>query len=312
MINKSIASSSQPHRFIGVLDIYGFETFEWNSFEQFCINYANEKLQFQFNQHVFKLEQEEYVHEKIDWTFIDFYDNQPCIDLIEKPLGILNLLDEECRLPKGADQAWVEKLYTQCKKYEQFVKPRLSNTAFIIVHFADRVEYQCSGFVEKNRDTVLEEQVQILRNSSNVIVRQLVLDEESIVGVSSPATAGSRRVVGTVPRGGGSLLVPGGGPGRQSNTMTKQNRRTVGSQFRESLTLLMNTLNATTPHYIRCIKPNDSKESFVFEPRRAVQQLRGIFLLLQFNNCAFISCSIFQRMVYWKLYESVLLDSRHT
>ena len=108
------------------------------------------------------------------------------------------------------------------------------------------------------------------------------------------------------------MLVPGGGPGRQPNTMTKQNRRTVGSQFRESLTLLMNTLNATTPHYVRCIKPNDSKESFVFEARRAVQQLRGIFLLLQFNNCAFISCSIFQRVVYWKLYESVLLDSRHT
>ena len=88
--------------------------------------------------------------------------------------------------------------------------------------------------------------------------------------ISRPsAAAGSRSVVGTVPRGGG--------PGRQSNTMTKQNRQTVGSQFRESLTLLMNTLNATTPHYIRCIKPNDSKESFVFEPRRAVQQLRGIF-----------------------------------
>jgi myosin-5 len=278
MINKSLASSSRPHRFIGVLDIYGFETFEWNSFEQFCINYANEKLQQQFNQHVFKLEQEEYVREKIDWTFIDFYDNQPCIDLIEKPLGILDLLDEECRVPKGADNAWVEKLYTKCKKYEQFVKPRLSNTGFIIVHFADRVEYQCAGFVEKNRDTVLEEQVQILRSSSNGIVRQLILDEESIVGARSPAAAaaGSRSVVGTVPRGGGSLLVPGGGAGRQTNTMTKQNRRTVGSQFRESLTLLMNTLNATTPHYVRCIKPNDSKESFVFEPRRAVQQLRGI------------------------------------
>lgn len=281
MINKSLASSSRPHRFIGVLDIYGFETFEWNSFEQFCINYANEKLQQQFNQHVFKLEQEEYVREKIDWTFIDFYDNQPCIDLIEKPLGILDLLDEECRVPKGADQAWVEKLYIQCKKYDQFVKPRLSNSAFIIVHFADRVEYQCLGFVEKNRDTVLEEQVQVLRSSSNGIVRQLILDEETIVGGRSPAAAaaGSRSVVGTVPRGGGSLMVPGGASGRQSNTMTKQNRRTVGSQFRESLTLLMNTLNATTPHYVRCIKPNDSKESFVFEPRRAVQQLRACGVL---------------------------------
>jgi len=100
MINKSLASSNRPHRFIGVLEIYGFETFEWNSLEQFCINYANEKLQQQFNQHVFNLEQEEYFREKIDWTFIDFYDNQPCIDLIEKPLGILDLLDGECRVPK--------------------------------------------------------------------------------------------------------------------------------------------------------------------------------------------------------------------
>lgn len=281
MINKSLASTSRHHRFIGVLDIYGFETFDWNSFEQFCINYANEKLQQQFNMHVFKLEQEEYVREKIEWTFIDFYDNQPCIDLIEKPLGILDLLDEECRVPKGADQAWVEKLYDKCKKYPQFVKPRLSNTSFIVVHFADRVEYQCEGFVEKNRDTVLEEQVHVLRSSENVIVRQLILEEESIVGARSPAAAaaGSRSVVGTVPRGGGNLLTPGGASRTGSNTLTKQSRRTVGSQFRESLTLLMNTLNATTPHYVRCIKPNDSKESFAFDPHRAVQQLRACGVL---------------------------------
>lgn len=99
-INNSLQSQNKPQCFIGVLDIYGFETFEVNSFEQFCINYANEKLQQQFNQHVFKLEQEEYFREEIEWTFIDFYDNQPCIDLIETKLGILDLLDEECRVKK--------------------------------------------------------------------------------------------------------------------------------------------------------------------------------------------------------------------
>ena len=97
-INNSLQTQTKSQCFIGVLDIYGFETFEINSFEQFCINYANEKLQQQFNQHVFKLEQEEYLKEEIEWTFIDFYDNQPCIDLIETKLGILDLLDEECRV----------------------------------------------------------------------------------------------------------------------------------------------------------------------------------------------------------------------
>lgn len=98
IINKALETDIPRHKFIGVLDIYGFETFEINSFEQFCINYANEKLQQQFNLHVFKLEQEEYIKEEIAWNMIDFHDNQPCIDLIESKLGILNLLDEECRV----------------------------------------------------------------------------------------------------------------------------------------------------------------------------------------------------------------------
>lgn len=98
VINKSLNSGRKQSCFIGVLDIYGFETFDTNSFEQFCINYANEKLQQQFNQHVFKLEQEEYLKEGIVWTMIDFYDNQPCIDMIESKLGVLDLLDEECRV----------------------------------------------------------------------------------------------------------------------------------------------------------------------------------------------------------------------
>lgn len=98
VINKALESDTPKYKFIGVLDIYGFETFETNSFEQFCINYANEKLQQQFNLHVFKLEQEEYIKEEIEWKMIDFYDNQPCIDLIESKLGVLDLLDEECRV----------------------------------------------------------------------------------------------------------------------------------------------------------------------------------------------------------------------
>lgn len=258
-INKSLASNKKIHKFIGVLDIYGFETFEINSFEQFCINYANEKLQQQFNMHVFKLEQEEYVREQIEWKFIDFYDNQPCIDLIESKLGILDLLDEECRMPKGTDKTWCEKLFTQCKKWKHFEKPRLSNTAFIIHHFADRVQYEVVGFLEKNRDTVMEEHINILKASQFELVGELFEEEKSDSKLKPVAKV----------RSAAPPLKAG----------KKQHKKTVGSQFRESLGLLMTTLNSTTPHYVRCIKPNDQKVAFLFEPHRAVQQLRACGVL---------------------------------
>ncbi|XP_018394094.1 PREDICTED: unconventional myosin-Va isoform X2 [Cyphomyrmex costatus] len=260
-INISLQSPSQPHCFIGVLDIYGFETFEINSFEQFCINYANEKLQQQFNQHVFKLEQEEYLKEDIEWTFIDFYDNQPCIDLIETKLGILDLLDEECRMPKGSDASWAEKLYTKCIKSKHFEKPRFGTTAFLIYHFADLVQYETVGFLEKNRDTVIEEQVDVLRSSENKLLRRLFSEEDPKLAV--PHTRVKVSTQKNVPM----------------NATNKQNKKTVGSQFRDSLNMLMATLNATTPHYVRCIKPNDEKEAFEYSPVRAVQQLRACGVL---------------------------------
>uniref|UniRef100_A0A8C7MJ17 Myosin VC n=1 Tax=Oncorhynchus kisutch TaxID=8019 RepID=A0A8C7MJ17_ONCKI len=164
-INAALQVPGKQHSFIGVLDIYGFETFEINSFEQFCINYANEKLQQQFNLHVFKLEQDEYMKEDIPWTLIDFYDNQPVIDLIEAKMGILDLLDEECLFPQGTDQNWLQKLYNYLVDNPLFEKPRMSNKAFIIQHFADKVEYQCRGFLEKNRDTLYEELVDTMRTS---------------------------------------------------------------------------------------------------------------------------------------------------
>ncbi|KAF8788252.1 unconventional myosin-Va-like isoform X3 [Argiope bruennichi] len=258
-INKSLASNKKVHKFIGVLDIYGFETFEINSFEQFCINYANEKLQQQFNMHVFKLEQEEYVREQIEWKFIDFYDNQPCIDLIESKLGILDLLDEECKMPKGTDETWCQKLFAQCKKWKHFEKPRLSNTAFIIHHFADKVKYEVFGFLQKNRDTVMEEHINILKASQFELVGELFEEEKTATKLKPVAKVRSA----APPIKGGQ----------------KQHKKTVGSQFRDSLCLLMSTLNATTPHYVRCIKPNDQKVAFLFEPHRAVQQLRACGVL---------------------------------
>ncbi|XP_042267491.1 unconventional myosin-Vc [Thunnus maccoyii] len=258
-INTALQVPGKQHAFIGVLDIYGFETFDINSFEQFCINYANEKLQQQFNLHVFKLEQEEYMKEDIPWTLIDFYDNQPVIDLIEAKMGILDLLDEECLFPKGTDQSWLQKLHNYLDANPLFEKPRLSNEAFVIQHFADKVEYQCKGFLEKNRDALYEELIDIMRASKCPFVANFFQEEEQNS------------------RGTKSVKVRPARPGVKP--ANKQLRTSVGDKFCSSLSLLMETLNATTPHYVRCIKPNDEKFPFEYDSRRVVQQLRACGVL---------------------------------
>uniref|UniRef100_UPI003AB09A97 unconventional myosin-Va n=1 Tax=Centroberyx gerrardi TaxID=166262 RepID=UPI003AB09A97 len=266
-LNSALRSQrGQPKSFIGVLDIYGFETFDRNSFEQFCINYANEKLQQQFNRHVFHLEQEEYVREELAWSRIEFSDNQQCITLIEGQLGLLDLLDEECRMPKGSDESWARKLYDQhqsAKPHPHFRKPRMSNSAFIILHFADTVQYECGGFLDKNRDTVFEEPINILRASQSELVAELFQQEPTGSSVSLS----------------GSVSSLANGNIRSGKRAHREHKLTVGFQFRQSLQLLMNTLNSTTPHYVRCIKPNDLKEPFLFDPKRAVQQLRACGVL---------------------------------
>ncbi|XP_011605937.2 unconventional myosin-Vc [Takifugu rubripes] len=259
-INRALQAPGKQHAFIGVLDIYGFETFDVNSFEQFCINYANEKLQQQFNLHVFKLEQEEYMKEDIPWTLIDFYDNQPVIHLIEAKMGILDLLDEECLFPQGTDQSWLLKLFSYLEASPLFEKPRLSNEAFVIQHFADKVEYQCKGFLEKNRDTLYEELVEIMRASEFPFLADFFQEEEQ------------RNTV----NGRGVKVRPARPGVKPSN---RQLKTSVGDKFRSSLSLLMVTLNATTPHYVRCIKPNDEKLPFEYDSRRVVQQLRACGVL---------------------------------
>ena len=237
---------------IGVLDIYGFETFAVNSFEQFCINYANEKLQQLFNQHVFKLEQDEYIKEKIQWSFIDFYDNQPCIDLIEDKLGVLGLLDEECKVPKGNDEAWGNKMYKAFAEHSHFEKPRMSNTAFVVKHYACDVQYEVEGFLTKNKDTLYEEHIQMLRDSAVPLLASMFETR-----AASPVKAKS------------------GGKSKSQQAA----RETVGAQFQKSLSALMDTLNATEPHYIRCIKPNDKKEAFSYSNARCIEQLRACGVL---------------------------------
>jgi len=268
IINYSLATEDVLNRvvsFIGVLDIYGFEHFAKNSFEQFCINYANEKLQQEFNQHVFKLEQEEYLREQIDWTFIDFADNQPCIDLIEGKLGILSLLDEESRLPMGSDEQFVTKLHHNyaADKNKFYKKPRFGKSAFTVCHYAIDVTYESDGFIEKNRDTVPDEHMAVLRASTNKFLGS-VLAAASAVREKDLASASSNAVKPTAGRRIGVAV----------------NRKpTLGGIFKSSLIELMATINSTDVHYIRCIKPNEGKEAWKFEGPMVLSQLRACGVL---------------------------------
>lgn len=309
--------------FIGVLDIYGFEFFKTNSFEQFCINYTNEKLQAEFNAHVFKLEQEEYINEKIDWKFIEFSDNQPTIDLIEGKLGILSLLDEESRLPSGSDSTFVQKLYTQLSKPEHakvFKKPKFGTSAFTIAHYALDVTYEGEGFLEKNKDSVPDEHLTLLfatqnaflkdilekaleiRNTPNsqatIVNRSSVATGDNVTSPMSPSTASSKRTSlfdgpassmvskrtsvstamssGTSPRPSGpAKRVPGGAAGAGGAAK----KPTLGSIFKQSLIALMETIDSTNAHYIRCIKPNEAKKAWEFDPPMVLGQLRACGVL---------------------------------
>lgn len=250
-INESLKENddSKVKTFIGVLDIYGFEHFKKNSFEQFCINYANEKLQQEFNQHVFKLEQEEYVKEGIKWSFIDFNDNKDCIDLIEGKLGVLSLLDEESKLPAGGDDSLINKLHKQCTENKYFEKPRFnSNKAFAVRHYANTVVYDIDGFIEKNRDTMPDEIKLLLgAESQEDFIKDLITS-------SNPGAV------------------------NQANTLTKK-FNSLSNTFKYSLNLLMTTINSTNAHYIRCIKPNEEKKPFLFNSGYVLQQLRACGVL---------------------------------
>ncbi|CAD6190072.1 unnamed protein product [Caenorhabditis auriculariae] len=266
------SSRKRLERFIGVLDIYGFETFEINSFEQFCINYANEKLQQQFNQHVFKLEQEEYVREEIEWVRVDFHDNQPAIDLIEGHLGsicLINLLDEQCKLVRGTDKDWLSQISgnPELKRNPQLAFPRVRCDDFIVRHFAADVTYTIDGFVEKNRDTISEQLLEVIFMTKFNFLREVLGPQATAVLEAKKGAANGKRTV----------------------------KKTVASQFRDSLKDLMTVLCSTRPHYVRCIKPNDGKRSFEFDPKRAIQQLRacGVLETVRISAAGFPS-----RMLY--------------
>ena len=244
----------------------------------------------QFNAHVFKLEQEEYVKEQINWKFIEFSDNQPCIDVIEGKLGVLALLDEESRLPAGTDASFLQKLYAQIAKPETkdvFKKPRFGNTAFTIAHYALDVTYEAEGFLEKNRDTVPDEHMTLLASTKNTFLREVL--DAALASTKTPEsplpyspavsdTSGASRRHSLIPDPGRISLVnsAASGPKRPGAAARKP---TQASIFKASLSSLMDTLSITNVHYIRCIKPNEQKEAWKFVPQQVLGQLRACGVL---------------------------------
>ncbi|CAM0943744.1 unnamed protein product [Alopecurus aequalis] len=238
-INKSIGQDVNSKAQIGVLDIYGFESFKHNSFEQFCINFANEKLQQHFNEHVFKMEQEEYKSEKINWSYIEFIDNQDMLDLIEKkPIGIIALLDEACMFPKSTHVSFATKMFKNLSSHPRLEKTKFSETDFTISHYAGKVTYQTDSFLEKNRDYIVAEHCNLLSSSRCPLVSELFtsLPEES---------------------------------SRSSYKFSS-----VASRFKQQLQALMETLSSTEPHYVRCVKPNSVNRPQLFENQSVLHQLR--------------------------------------
>eukprot|EP00980_Cylindrotheca_fusiformis_P027950 scaffold22574_cov125-Cylindrotheca_fusiformis.AAC.3 len=281
-INKSItgedtvnfAVESLPR--IGVLDIFGFESFDFNSFEQLCINYCNEALQQQFNRFVFKLEQEEYKEEGIDWSFIDFPDNQDILDLIEKKrVGILSILDENCRLNSQTDSLFVRAVYDKCSKHPRFLgtNTQKANLQFSINHYAGVVTYDCIIFLEKNKDELPKETTELLASSSVPFLAHLgellTRDSSSSAGNDRTAQASPGKNLPSYAQRRAELSPKG--TKRSASSMI---RESVGGQFRNQLSELRDRIDSTTPHYVRCLKPNDQLVPHLFEAHVIADQLR--------------------------------------
>ncbi|CAL5086119.1 unnamed protein product [Urochloa decumbens] len=246
-INHSLGAGRQcTWRSISILDIYGFECFNENGFEQFCINYANERLQQHFNRHLFKLQQEEYLEDGIDWTPVEFVDNTDCLSLFEKkPLGLLSLLDEESTFPKATDLSFANKLKQQlsgnaCFKGEQ-------EGTFKICHYAGEVTYDTAGFLEKNRDPLHSESIELLSSCKCELPKHfasvMVADSQNKSSLSWHSVADTQK-------------------------------QSVVTKFKVQLFKLMQQLESTTPHFIRCIQPNGKLRPRLFEHDLVLHQLK--------------------------------------
>ena len=269
VVNATLANGcdeSMVNTLIGVLDIFGFESFETNSFEQLCINFCNEKLQFHFNDFIFSLEQQQYKDEGINVDNIQFEDNQATLDLIEKkknPAGIIPRIDEEIRTPKGSDLTFHAKLLKEFgvrkKEHPSFALPKRkvkdSDRKFIVKHYAGPVCYDVLNFLEKSKDTLHADIASVLRESTSPLMKKLF----------APPAADPEKTAAK--------------PSRRKKKSEKNDKKTLGTQFKEQLADLMVRLNGTLPHFVRCFKPNSAKKGDIFTAQMMLEQLNYAGLL---------------------------------
>ncbi|XP_022175403.1 myosin heavy chain, muscle isoform X23 [Myzus persicae] len=255
--NETLDTQQKRQHFIGVLDIAGFEIFDYNGFEQLCINFTNEKLQQFFNHHMFVLEQEEYQREGIEWAFIDFgMDLAACIELIEKPMGILSILEEESMFPKATDKTFEDKLTSNhLGKSPNFRKPAVPKPGcpaghFALAHYAGVVSYNITGWLEKNKDPLNDTVVDQFKKGTNKLLVEIFADHPGQSG-GAAADAGGK-----------------GGRGKKGGGFA-----TVSSSYKEQLNNLMTTLKSTQPHFVRCIIPNELKQPGVIDSHLVMHQL---------------------------------------
>ena len=249
-------------QYIGCLDIAGFEIFDYNGFEQICINFCNEKLQQFFNQHMFVLEQEEYVREGIDWANVDFgMDLQKCIDMFEKPMGLLAILEEESLFPKATDNTFAAKLHEnllgKCENFQKANPKPDPNAHFAVIHYAATVSYNLTGWLEKNKDPLNDTIVELFKNGSNALLVECFKDHPGQPLEVKKDSGGKKK---------------GGG-------------KTVSSFYKAQLDDLMKTLYATDPSFIRCVVPNTHKIPGGVEPGLVMHQYQSNGVLAGIAIC---------------------------
>ena len=286
----SANTSGESASFIGVLDIFGFEFFAKNSFEQLCINYTNEKLQDHFNYSIFKSEQEVYKEEGLKWVFVDYPDNSARLELLEhKTTGIYALLDEQLKVPKCSDEKFAKSLYDKCGKHKFFSasKSEMVKLEFVIKHFACDVKYQAEGFLDKNRSDIAKECNECLSKATNVLVKYLGAIDEA---PAKPAPAAKEKVAAPASkRFSEATRTTTSGPPRSGTTIGKKTSSTVSAQFSKQLTELVSKIRTTRSHFIRCIKPNNQLKPNLFDQTMVMKQLRcgGAFGAVQVFRAGF-------------------------